>query len=66
MSEKRFIIREDPGDRKWFLPCNEVVDTQTGRVLGRDRMEPEDACFTRSLAWVVEELNRVHEENNES
>ena len=37
----------------------EIVDTKTGRVLGNDFMEHEDASFNRDLRWVVDELNHL-------
>lgn len=55
----RFKLQEASNGYDHFL---EVVDTQTGRVLGDDYSEPEDATLGRSFSWVVDELNRLTEE----
>jgi hypothetical protein len=55
----RYELRDDV-DGVWRkTDLVRIDDDGTKTVLGSDAMEPEDALFTRDLAWVPEELNRL-------
>lgn len=48
---------DEPWD-DWQDDCsNYLIDTQTGKIVFCDRMEPEDASLSRSLAPLVRLLN---------
>lgn len=54
------IPHSDPYGYGW-----QIIDTVTGRVLGDDRCEPEDAILVRDFKWVLTELNALADENKQ-
>lgn len=55
---ERFVIEERQsrdGYEYWWV----LVGTTSGCEIGADRMEPEDARFTRDLSWVPAVLNQL-------